>query len=750
MRKFSTIRLISLGLTMLTVTLLLAARSLGLIPDSAKAMAIARAKECETLAVQCAVAAGREDMGLIAASISQVAAHDSDITSAAFRAADGKLIYEIGPHHQQWRDLHDDSSTVNQIQVPVFKGKQRRGAVEICFKPLGGVGWTRHFHNPLIQLAIFITVTGFVCFYFYLRRVLRHLDPSAVIPQRVKAILDSLSEGVLVLDNRGTVVMANEAFARTTGRPVADLHGRKLARDDWASPAAQLPAAQLPWQQTIQNGAICKGVELTYLNGPAGKRAFMVNTTPVLGVDGKRRGALATFDDITAVEQMNLELKQSRQEIEKQNHDLQILASCDVLTGAFNRRALFENFHSLWQESRKNGSPLAVIMTDIDHFKSVNDRFGHPVGDQVLREVAAILRSSARKQDIVGRYGGEEFCLVMPGATLQDAELAAENIRGRIEARAWEHAPVTASFGVSGIELGAEQVEQMLDQADKALYAAKRRGRNRVVRADLVRTDQRSSEQPDRRIESQISPPVVEALLTSLAYRDKQTAEHSKRVAALSVALGKELLPPWECRVLGFGALLHDIGKLGIPDSILLKPGPLNQEEWKVMRSHEHHGIQIVSAAFDHQPLTDIVGMHHAWFKRQADHPNLPEGAAIPISARILSIADAFDAMIYERPYRKGRPPEDAFAELRRCAGVQFDPDLVERFIAVVLSATKAETPSKAGHIAAEIAKLASSVVEQQVATLQAVAVQVEALVQEAQSGKMPEEMTSRLAEQPA
>ena len=724
MKKISTTKLISFGLTMLMVALLLTAHFLGLIPDNNKAVANARAKECETLAVQCAVAAGRNDMGMASASLSLIVALDPEISSAGFRLSDGKLIYQVGPHLQQWQDSKDESSTFTQVQVPIFKGKERWGAVEISFMPIGGVGWTRHFKQPVILLLSFISTAGFVCFYFYLRRVLKHLDPSAVIPQRVKAILDSLAEGVLVMDNQALVVVANEAFSQITGRTLTDLQGKSLSLTDWADPTTNAPAAKLPWKETIRTKDSLKAQPLAYLGGTGGKRLFMVTTTPVIGIDGKMRGVLATFDDVTAVEQMNLELQQSRAEIEKRNRDLEVLASRDMLTGLFNRRALFEQFREYWQKASSNHQRLACIMLDIDHFKSINDLFGHPVGDKVLKEVAEILLTCARKQDIVGRYGGEEFCVVMPGATLIEAEAAAESIRKSIESKKWSHRAITASFGVSSIEMGATQVEGILDQADKALYVAKERGRNRVVRIDMVRDDKKPNvATPERRVESQINPQIVDALVSSLSHRDKNTAEHCRRVAALCVAVGNNLMPAWDCRVLGFGALLHDIGKLGIPDRVLLKPGPLTAEEWTVMRTHERHGIEIVSAAFDHKSLTEIVGLHHAWYGGTTDSPELPKGEKIPLAARILAIADAFDAMVYERPYRKGRPPEDALFELRRCANIQFDPQLVERFIEFVLSSEQSRSTSKADKIAQEIAEISSTVVDQHAAALKEITV---------------------------
>jgi putative nucleotidyltransferase with HDIG domain len=183
----------------------------------------------------------------------------------------------------------------------------------------------------------------------------------------------------------------------------------------------------------------------------------------------------------------------------------------------------------------------------------------------------------------------------------------------------------------------------------------------------------------------------VTALMSALRYRDAATAAHSQRVADLCVMLGKGRMSVRECFVLEVAALLHDIGKLGVPDAILLKPGPLTEEEWKLMRAHDRMGAEIVSAALGSQELTRIVQTHHAWFGGSTRDAGLPAGQDIPLAARILTICDAFDAMTSDRVYRKGRTRAAAFEELRRCAGRQFDPELVEQFITLL----SAQEPSR-------------------------------------------------------
>jgi putative nucleotidyltransferase with HDIG domain len=222
--------------------------------------------------------------------------------------------------------------------------------------------------------------------------------------------------------------------------------------------------------------------------------------------------------------------------------------------------------------------------------------------------------------------------------------------------------------------------------------------------------------------------------MSALAYRDALTAEHSRRVADLCVMLARGLMSERDCYVLEVAALLHDIGKLGVPDSILLKPGPLTPAEWCVMSAHDRIGVEIIRAAFSSNELAEIIGCHHLRFDGSSpDERNPPApvcaGKDIPLRARILTIADAYDAMVSDRIYRKGRTSEEAFAELQRCADKQFDPKLVERLIQVVsgndqrrAEVSAAVTKQAALRIGLQIERLAEATDSRDFATLSALA----------------------------
>lgn len=690
--RISAIMRISIGMTSLTLSALLSAHALGLIPDAQRAQLEARRSLCESVAVQCCLAAQRGDTKMIEAVVQSLVERNDQVLSAAVATIDGKLLSEMGEHRSHWQVDDAEHSAHQFVQVPIFQGRQPWGNVQIRFSPLARSDGLAALMSPTVRLVAFVACAGFLLSMMYLRRVLQHLDPSTVIPDRVRATLDSLAEGVLVLDKDQRVVLANRAFAQTAGEPAEALQGKRAPRVSWKDDAEH--DSELPWEKAMRGDAQ-RGVLLKMTNSEKQSRTFVVNSTPIQGSDGNCRGALATFDDVTDIEWKNIQLEemldslqQSRDEIRRQNEELTLLATRDPLTGCFNRRAFFSQFESHWQTGRVNRQPLGCVMVDIDHFKSINDNHGHATGDQVLQLVAQMIRTVTGDRGLVCRYGGEEFCVLVPNADVAAAVALAETIRQTIEATPCAELNITASLGASDSTLGADEPAEMLDQADKALYFSKRNGRNRVTDFRHVPTDMQVREsnrqrgsRPQHVDDVAIPFHAVTALTSALAYRDSLTGEHSRRVADLCVIAARGLMSERQIYVLEVAALLHDIGKLGVPDAILLKPGPLNDDEWKVMATHDRIGVEIIRAAFSSDDLTRIVRTHHAWFGGNPRDPGLPTGDDIPLGARVLAIADAFDAMVSDRVYRQGCPRETAFTELRRCAGRQFDPRLVEHFI---------------------------------------------------------------------
>ena len=563
--------------------------------------------------------------------------------------------------------------------------------------------------SDLVRMIAFFVVGGVAVYTVFVVQMVRGLEGTHLVPDRVRQALDTLSEGLLVLDERERIVLANRSFSKTVGLSPQALRGKRVGSLAWLC-SESTTAEDFPWVRAIRQ-AQPQTEQLMRYQLPDGKlRFFSINSMPIESPQSKLRGALATFRDVTEVEEHRAELehmlamlRNNRDEISSKNRELEILAAQDELTGCLNRRALFGAFETLWREAKQARLPLACLMIDSDHFKNVNDTYGHHVGDEVLRVISGVLRQHFVEPILVCRYGGEEFCVVMPGVTLDEACRQAEAVRVSIEQiRLNEPSELrlTTSIGVSELQFGAGEPQELINQADKCLYVAKGDGRNQVVcfseSIKGMSIAQASIDTLEPSIDSgeAIGLPfqAVTALVSALAYRDSETAEHSRRVADLCVRIAAGVLDQRSTYVLEIAALLHDIGKIGVPDNVLLKPGPLTPDEWKLMRRHDRIGVEITASTFNCDELNEIIRTHQANYGGETvDH--LPSGKNIPLAARLLTIADSYDAMVWDRVYRKGRSHDQAIGELRRCAGTQFDPVLVEHF-AETITGKRAENDS--------------------------------------------------------
>jgi diguanylate cyclase (GGDEF)-like protein/PAS domain S-box-containing protein len=727
--------------------------ALGLFPDSDGATLRGRKALCEAVAIHCAAAAQRGDVQAIQDTTREIAERNPDLRSAGVRRADGKLLAQTGDHEINWQPKADAPSDGSQVRVPIAGETADWGQVEFCFQPLGPSSRWAPLPYSILGLMLFVGPISFLVFLVYLRVAGpgRAASQPGATPRHVREALNTLTEGVLILDQRRRIAMANEAFARLVGQSAAELEGRDVATFDWNLREDKAAPRTYPWDRAAEEGATQTGAILALGKAAAGSHTLSVNATPVVDHDGAQRGTLVTIDDQTVIEKKNAHLRKmvrrlrdARAAMRRQNEELRAMATRDPLTNCYNRRAFFTELESHWAAARRYELALSCVLVDVDHFKSINDRFGHGVGDQVLQHVGATLLGTVRKGEVVCRYGGEEFCILLPHVGLADAYQAAERFRDQIASQQHSGVSVTVSLGVSSLSLGANEPSELLDQADKALYHAKRSGRNRAICFDDVPDPSEATPSPakDRRteVEQRRDAPIpipfhaVTALVTALAHRHADTAHHSRRVADLAVTLANGLMSQSECYVLEVAALLHDIGKIGVPDAVLLKPAALTPEEWKVIRTHEGIGEQIVGAAFTSPQLTAMITKHHCWYGGSPHDSELPAGKAIPLGARILSICDAFDAMVSDRVYRRGRSQAEAFAELRRCSATQFDPELVERFIEKVESRDDRRTRSDlvvpkqiALEIGMEIERLAATLDEQDAAVLAARAARLRA-----------------------
>lgn len=369
-------------------------------------------------------------------------------------------------------------------------------------------------------------------------------------------------------------------------------------------------------------------------------------------------------------------------------------ATTDRLTHVANRPMLLATLYEEVERAARYGRPLTVAFLDLDHFKPVNDTYGHEVGDTVLAQVASVLRQSVRRSDIIGRYGGEEFVILFPETTVDEATAVAEKLRllvskQRFSVGQGEEISVTVSIGLAGGHGQRLRVDDLLRDADAAMYAAKSLGRDQTyVFAEM---DDDSARIPRAPISK-----AARAAAAEVADRGRQAAEAalasvimplphygggpSSLIATIAIELARKLdLPDAEVERIRVASLLHDIGKVGVPDEILDKPGPLSPDEWQSVVQHPRIGEEILNRVAAVKDAAAIILHHHERYSGHG-YPHGLRGADIPLGARIVAIADAYDAMLSDRPYRKAIGHEAAVAELRAQAGIQFDPDLVELF----------------------------------------------------------------------
>lgn len=486
---------ISFALVLLTVSLLLVGDLFGFTPSEREAELKARKMLCESLAIQFSIFSANNNTKFYSY-LESIVKRDETILTAGIRDNDGNLLFQVGNHAEQWGGYIDIKSTATNVLIPIFKGGKSWATVEFKFLPLSSDIFPGSINSSIYKLVLFVFVFGFFAYLLFILRTLRQLDPSAVIPERVNAAFNTLAEGVLIIDEKEQIVLANTAFAEKLGQTPESFLGIKASELNWKDKSGEAFKETFPWIRALNNGQTNMGYKLDLMVSSGNLKNYIVNSAPILGQKNKTQGVLITFDDVTVLEEKNIELTSlvsileiTQAEIKEQNKELHFLATRDPLTGCLNRRAFYEAFAIEFTKSKKYGIQLSCFMADIDHFKSVNDNYGHATGDEVIKLLANILHANTRKGDLVARYGGEEFCVVLPGLTADEAISVAERIRLGIKNDSVklfkEGGPrVTASFGVASIFDQAADPAELNNQADKALYAAKQSGRNRVIRWD--------------------------------------------------------------------------------------------------------------------------------------------------------------------------------------------------------------------------------------------------------------------------
>jgi diguanylate cyclase (GGDEF)-like protein/PAS domain S-box-containing protein len=454
-------------------------------------------------------------------------------------------------------------------------------------------------------------------------------------------ILDRITELVIVVDPSDTILMVNPSFEALTGYASEEAVGAKCTRFlAHASGEGCWLASDDSKMEAVIHAKHGETIPL------------QIRTSTICDQVGDRVGVLVMGQDLRLVNQLKHEIE-IRKHKEK---ELEYNSFHDSLTGMYNR-AYFEL--QLRQLDTQDQFPVGIIIADIDGLKFANDTFGHSEGDKLLLAAARILQDTVKNKGIVARTGGDEFVILITKLELEWIGQIEEDLRMALKDYndCLPKVPLSISIGCAASQTSQERIVDLCKTADNNMYRVKL-----------------SQGQSARNC-------MVQALMHTLRARHVETEDHAERLRDLAIKLGSRIgLSRYELTELGLLAQFHDLGKVGIPDRILMKPGPLDSEEWLEMKRHPEIGHRISGSVAELMPIAKLILLHHERWDGQG-YPWGIAGEQIPLECRILAIVDAYDAMTNARPYRAAMHHEQALNEISRCVGTQFDPFVANAFV---------------------------------------------------------------------
>lgn len=376
------------------------------------------------------------------------------------------------------------------------------------------------------------------------------------------------------------------------------------------------------------------------------------------------------------------------------------LANTDELTGMLNRRCFFDILEREILQAKIEGNSLSLMILDIDNFKKINDTYGHPEGDKILKKMGQIFKENLYPLDVSSRWGGEEFTILLPRISPENSVKVAEKLRKIIDNYQWEvsgkYISVTVSIGLANF--GSENItdsNDLIKKADDSLYAAKRNGKNCVITAEQLDDREQVPRPKDRdynelqtkisSLRKQLRTHVFNTIFAlaktmDIASNDTYLSLHGENVRSYADSIAEELgLSPELRERIATSARLHDFGKISIPSEILQKDSPLTQEDWAIIKKHPGVGVDILSSVGLFDLELKIIRHHHEDFDGTG-YPDGLKGKEIPIGARILAVSDAFDGITSDRYYRPAQTIEYAIDKITACSKGQFDPEVVDAF----------------------------------------------------------------------
>jgi diguanylate cyclase (GGDEF)-like protein len=428
------------------------------------------------------------------------------------------------------------------------------------------------------------------------------------------------------------------------------------------------------------------------------KEFFLTSSAMILGIAlvsafSSWIASVMVFQAAVDLEITHNALNKAYLDLGKAHIKIQQQTLIDHLTGLPNHQAMVDFLEKGINHAQNREQTFSLLFIDLDHFKALNDGYGHAAGDATLHELGQILSKNLRNIDTTGRWGGEEFLAILPETAIDEALLVAENIREVVSKHIFSVGGglhLTCSIGIASYPTHVYSLDSLINAADQAMCAAKRLGRNQVRTVDepLVRMAmvERLCEN-DR--ETTAIYGLVDALFSVVERRNFSLREHSNKVAGLVYQLALKLgISSHEAHMIKLAGHLHDIGKVGIPDAILQKPSPLTEQEWQHMMLHPIIGAEVAACIPALRPLAPVIRAHHEWWDGSG-YPDQLKGEEVPLAARAVAVVDAYATMLEDRCYQQAQSSREAIAELQRCAGTQFDPVVVDALIELLQEQTQ-------------------------------------------------------------
>ena len=480
--------------------------------------------------------------------------------------------------------------------------------------------------NPFPYLELTPILLGFSLIIIVL--LLSRTRIGEIIPLVRDNVIESMSDGFLILDHNDILIDINKKAEK-----ILVISEKEILGKDFYILFPELTNKKNNFNLADEMDFVENNIKYT----------FEITITEILNFYKKVAGKSITFHDIT--------------ERKKSEDNIKYLGFHDHLTGLYNRRFFEEELKRLDSQRQL---PISIIMGDLNGLQLTNDIFGHLEGDKLLKRTAGILKRVCRSEDILARWGGDEFVLLLPKTSTQCSEEIMDRIIKECKKTSRQKIPASLSLGTATKEEVVRNIQLIAIDAENNMY------KNKLAQKESI------------------SSSIIFALNQTLFEKSNETKEHADRMHDLSIKLGKSInLPSSQLDELSLLASLHDIGKVGIPETILLKEGGLTEKEWEVIKKHPEIGFNIAHSSPQISHIANaVLSCHENW--DGSGYPTRLAGDSIPIISSIILIVDAYDVMTNKRPYKEAISKQDAIKELKRCAGSQFDPVLVDKFISII------------------------------------------------------------------